>query len=90
METVITEFEGEDVVTIAIEKVVGEVVGEVAIDKVVVAFPITPIVVKAEGVPLYLISALYILEGLEDLLPENSNTLNSVVQLTLLYPEFMQ
>ena len=56
---------------VAVIKVVKEDVVEV-----IVAVPITPIVVRSEGVPTYLVRELHNVEGLDNSLPENSNTLN--------------
>jgi hypothetical protein len=59
----------------AVEVVVIKVVEEDVVE-VIVAVPITPIVVRAEGVPAYLVRALHNVEGLDNSLPGNSNTLN--------------
>jgi hypothetical protein len=76
---------GSTVVKVVVIKVVEEDVLEVT-----VTAPITPIVVRTEGVPTYLVRALHNVEGLNNSIPGNSNTLNWAPQLTLLSPESMQ
>jgi hypothetical protein len=62
--------------TDAAAEVVAIKVVEEGVVEATVAAAITPIVVRAEGVPAYLVRALHHVEGLDNSLPVNSNTLN--------------
>ena len=76
---------GSTTVEVVVIKVVEEDVVEVT-----VAVPITPMVVRTEGVPAYLVRVQHNVEGLDNSLPENRSTLLSAIQLALLSSGSMQ